>query len=41
MKKKEIYDEMLTINNLYKMWDIVKKTCKNKKELLEPNKLKK
>lgn len=31
MKKKEIYDEMLTINNLYKMWDIVKKHVKIKK----------
>lgn len=32
-KTKNIYYEHLTIDNLYKMWDIVKKTCKNKKEV--------
>ena len=35
MKKRvnNIYDNYLTIENLYKMWDIVKVTCKNKKEI--------
>lgn len=32
-KSKDIYDKYLTMNNLYKMWDIVKKTCKNKREV--------
>lgn len=37
MKKKintnNIYDKYITMNNLYKMWDIIKSTCKNKKEV--------
>lgn len=33
MKRKRsnnIYDEMVTIDHVYKMWDIVKKTCNNR-----------
>lgn len=37
MKKKNntsnIYDKYITMENLYKMWDIIKSTCKNKKEV--------
>ena len=37
MKKKintnNIYDKYITMDNLYKMWDIIKSTCKNKKEV--------
>jgi len=32
-KNKEIYDKYITIENLYNMWNIIKKTCKNKKEI--------
>lgn len=30
---KNIYDKAITMENLYKMWLIIKKTCKNKREL--------
>lgn len=30
---KGIYDEAVTIENIYSMWQIIKKTCKNKKGL--------
>lgn len=37
MKKKNntsnIYDKYITMDNLYKMWDVIKSTCKNKKEV--------
>ena len=37
MKKKRksnnIYDESITIENLYNMWSIIRKTCKNKMEV--------
>ena len=37
MKKKintnNIYDKYITMDNLYKMWDIIRSTCKNKKEV--------
>lgn len=35
MRKKlnHIYDEYLTIDNLYAMWNIVRITCKNKREI--------
>ena len=35
MKKRvnNIYDKYLTVENLYKMWDIVKVTCKSKREI--------
>ena len=36
MKKKDsrnIYDKYITIDNIYKMWQIINKTCKNKREL--------
>ena len=32
-KTKNIYDKHLTLDNLYECWNIVKKTCKNKKEV--------
>ena len=32
-KSKNIYDEYITIDNLYKMWSIIKTTCKNKREV--------
>ena len=32
-KIKNIYDENITIENLFYMWSIIKKTCKNKKEI--------
>lgn len=32
-KTKNIYDKHLTLDNLYSCWNIVKKTCKNKKEI--------
>jgi len=32
-KTKNIYDKYLNIDNLYAAWKIVKKTCKNKKEI--------
>lgn len=34
-KTNDIYYKHLKIDNLYKMWNIVKKTCKNKKEVYE------
>ena len=37
MKKRytsnNIYDKYITMDNLYNIYNIVKKTCKNKKEL--------
>ena len=38
MRKKSskcIYDKYITIDNIYHMWNIVKKTCKNKQGILE------
>lgn len=32
-KSKNVYDQAITIENLYSMWNIVKKTCKNKREI--------
>ena len=32
-KSKSIYDIPITIENIYKMWEIINKTCKNKREL--------
>ena len=32
-KNKNIYYQSLTFENLYSMWNIVKKTCKNKREI--------
>ena len=32
-QNKHIYDEMITMDNLYKMWKIIKRTCKNKREV--------
>lgn len=32
-KSNNIYDEVVTIDNLLKMWDIVKKTCNNKQQI--------
>ena len=27
-KNKNIYDEMITMDNLYNVWNIIRKTCK-------------
>ena len=37
MKKRvnNIYNKYLTIDNLYKCWNIVKITCKNKKNCIQ------
>lgn len=32
-KSKNIYDEVITIDNILKMWNIVKKTCNNRKQI--------
>ena len=32
-KSKNIYDKPITMENLYKMWNIIRVTCKNKKEV--------
>ena len=32
-KNKNIYDEMITMDNLYNVWNIIRKTCKNKREV--------
>ena len=32
-KSNNIYDEAITIDNLYKMWNIIRRTCKNKREV--------
>lgn len=32
-KSKDIYDKYITIDNLYKMWCIIRRTCKKKKEV--------
>ena len=32
-KNKIIYDEMITMDNLYNVWNIIRKTCKNKREV--------
>lgn len=32
-KNNNIYDKSITMDNLYKMWFIIRKTCKNKKEI--------
>ena len=32
LRKKQVsYDEVITYENIYKMWQIIRKTCKNKK----------
>ncbi len=32
-KNKKIYDDAITIEHLYQMWNIIRKTCKNKREV--------
>lgn len=32
-KSRNIYDKYITIENLYKMWSIIRRTCKNKREV--------
>ena len=32
-KSKNIYDKYITLENLYHMWSIIKRTCKNKREV--------
>lgn len=32
-KNKDIYDKYITMENLYNMWSVIRKTCKNKKEV--------
>ena len=32
-KSNNIYDEAITIDNLYNMWSIIRQTCKNKREV--------
>ena len=32
-KTKSIYDEAITFDNIYAMWKIIKRTCKNRREV--------
>lgn len=33
VSSKNIYDKCITIDNIYKIWNIIKRTCKNRKEI--------
>ena len=32
-RSKQIYDEVITYDNIYAMWKIIKRTCKNRREV--------